>query len=53
MILAPESHGSDGAFDGVVVELDAAIVEEPAKRWPARERIANGLGQPAARWNPP
>ncbi len=48
MILAPERHGPDGAFDGVVVELDAAVVEEAAQRRPARERVADGPGQPAA-----
>ena len=32
MVLAPERHGPDGALDGVVVEFDAAIVEESAQR---------------------
>ncbi len=38
MVLAPERHGPDGALDGVVVELDAAIVEEAGECRPARER---------------
>ena len=44
MVFAPERHGPDGAFDGVVVELDTTVVEEPAQRRPARERIADGVG---------
>ena len=32
MVLAPERNGPDGALDRVVVELDAAVVEEPAQR---------------------
>jgi hypothetical protein len=30
MILTPQSHGSDGALDRIVVKLDAAVVEEAA-----------------------
>ena len=52
MILSPERDGSDGALDGVVVELDATIIEEAAQRRPACERVTDGLGQPAARRNP-
>ncbi len=52
MVFAPERHGPDSALDRIVVELDAAVVEEPAQRRPARERIADGLGQPAAWRNP-
>ncbi len=48
MVLAPERHGPDGALDRVVVKLDATVVEEAAQRRPARERIADGLGRPAA-----
>ncbi len=39
MVLAPERDGPDGALDGVVVELDATVVEEAAQRRPARERV--------------
>ncbi len=59
MVLAPERHGPDGALDRAVVELDAApafagagSVEEAGECRPARERIADGRGQPAARRNP-
>ncbi len=52
MVLAPERDGPDGALHGVVVELDAAVVEEAGECRPARERIADGLGQPAPRRNP-
>ena len=52
MILAPEGHGSDGALDGVVIELDAAVIKEPAQRRPAGEHVADGVSQPAARRNP-
>ena len=47
VVLAPERHGPDGAFDRVVVELDTSVIEEPAQRRPARERIADGVGQSA------
>lgn len=47
MILSAEGHGPDGAFDRVVVELDAAVIEESAECWPARERITDRLGQGA------
>jgi hypothetical protein len=40
--------GPDGALDRIVVEFDAAVIEEPGKGWPARERITNGLGEGAA-----
>ncbi len=52
MILSPERHGSDGALDRIGVKLDAAVVEEAGECRPAREGIADGLGQPAARRNP-
>lgn len=38
-------QGSDGALDDVVVQLDAAVVEEQGQPLPARERIADRLGQ--------
>src|SRR5882762_11831784 len=34
-----------GALDGVVVEFDAAVIEESGEGWPAREHITNGLGE--------
>lgn len=42
MVLAAERDGSDGAFDRIGIELDAAILEEPAQALPAGERIADG-----------
>ena len=51
MVFAPERDGPDGALDRVVVELDAAIVEEAGEGWPARERVADGLGEGAGGWN--
>lgn len=44
-ILAGQRQRPDGALDGVIVDLDAAIVEEEAQTRPARERVADGLGQ--------
>jgi hypothetical protein len=40
MVLAP----ADGAFDGVGVEFDTAVIEEAAKVAPAGHGIANGIG---------
>src|SRR5580704_7486575 len=51
MVFAPERDGPDGARDRVVVELDAAVVEEAGEGWPARERVADGLGEGAGGWN--
>jgi hypothetical protein len=39
------------ALDRFVVEFDAAVIEESGEGWPARERITNGLGEGAGRWN--
>ena len=46
MGLAPQRHGPDGALDGVVVELDAAVVEEAGECRPACERMADGFASP-------
>ena len=40
-------HGPDGPFDRVVIKLYAAVVEESAECWPAREGVADRLGQGA------
>jgi len=48
MVLACEGHGPDRPFDRIVVELDAAIVEEAAERGPPGQRIADRVRQPAA-----
>src|ERR1700737_2255808 len=47
MVLAAERDRSDGALDRVVIELDAAVVEEAGERRPSGERVADRLGQPA------
>src|SRR5260370_34319276 len=51
MVLAPERDGPDGALDRIVVEFDAAVIEESGEGWPARERITNGLGEGAGGGN--
>ncbi len=45
VVFSPESHGADGTFHRIGVEFDTSIVEEPAERRPARQHIADGLGQ--------
>src|SRR5262249_23756078 len=47
VIFAAQRHGSDRPFDGVVVEIDAAVVQEAAKGWPAGEGVADRLGKAA------
>jgi hypothetical protein len=42
---SPRTDGPDGALDRIVVEFDAAVIEESGEGWPARERITNGLGE--------
>lgn len=44
-VLAIEGEGPNRPFDGVVVEVDAAIVEEPGEAIPAGERIADRLAE--------
>src|SRR6267142_1312350 len=51
MVFAPERYGPDGALDRVVVEFDAAVIEESGEGWPARERVSDGLGEGAGGWN--
>jgi hypothetical protein len=51
MVFAPERDGPDGALDRVVVEFDTAVIEEAREGWPAREGVADGLGEGAGRWN--
>jgi type III restriction enzyme len=48
VVLAPEGDGPDGSLDWVVVEIDAAVVEEAAKGWPAGEGVAHRFGEAAA-----
>ena len=49
-VLAGQGDGSDGALDGVGIELDAAVVEEPDEAVPELERVADGLGKAGAAW---
>lgn len=44
-ILAIEGERPNGPFDGVVVDVDAAVVEEQAKPGPARQGVADRLGE--------
>src|SRR5258707_3491348 len=45
MILAPERDGPHGALDDVVVDFDPPIVEVAGQARPARERVADRLGE--------
>ena len=45
MVLAPERDGPHGALDDVVVDFDAAVVEIAGQARPARERVADRLGE--------
>ena len=51
MVFAAKGNRPDGALHRVGIELDAAVVEEPAEGWPASEGITDGIGQAAARRN--
>ena len=44
-VLAIERDRPDGALDDVVVDLDAAVVEEARQALPARQRVADRLGE--------
>src|SRR5258706_74078 len=44
-IFPVERDGADGALDGVVVEFDAAIVDEARQAFPARQGVTDGLGE--------
>lgn len=48
VVLAAERDGTDRAFDGIGVELDAAIMQESRQPMPARERVADCFGERAA-----
>src|SRR5262245_38988838 len=51
MVLAAKCDASDRTLDWTVVEIDTAIVQEAAERWPAREGITDRLGEAAAARN--
>src|SRR5260370_18600004 len=44
-ILSGQRKGTDAALDDVIVDLDAAVVEEQAQPLPARERVADRRGE--------
>src|SRR5271170_8172572 len=44
-IFPVERDGANGTFDGVVVELDATIVDEARQPLPARQGVTDGLGK--------
>jgi hypothetical protein len=48
MILAPEGHRTDRTFDGIGVELNAAVVQKSGQAVPSGKRVAHGLGKRAA-----
>jgi hypothetical protein len=45
MVLTPQCDGSDRAFDGIVVELDTAVVQEMTEGPPAREGVTDRVGE--------
>ena len=51
MVLAAERDRSNGTLNGIVVELDATVIEEAAKRRPARKGVADRFCQAAVRRN--
>ena len=44
-ILSVERDRADGAFDSVVVELDAAIVDKARQAIPARQGVTDCFGE--------
>src|SRR5664279_3018879 len=44
-IFPVERDEADGAFDSVVVELDAAIVDKERQALPARQGVTDGFGE--------
>jgi|TARA_R110000824_G_scaffold391723_1_gene589680 hypothetical protein len=46
-IFAIEGERADGAFDGVIVEIEAAIIKEADEPVPTGQRIADRLAQTA------
>ncbi len=49
VVLASQRHRTDSALDGVRVEFDPTIVEEPAELIPAGKRIADRIADLASR----
>lgn len=44
-IFPVERDGTDGAFDGIVVELDTTIVDKARQAFPARQGVADSFGE--------
>ena len=44
-VLSGDGLGPDGAFDGVAVDVDAAVVEEALERRAARQGVADRFGE--------
>ncbi len=44
-VLSVQRDGADGAFDGVAVDLDAAIFEEPAEAVPVFGDVFESLAE--------
>src|SRR5215204_4143841 len=52
MVLAAERNRPDGAFDGVIIELNVAVIEETTKGGPASECISDRIRNTTARREP-
>ena len=48
MVFASESSGPYGAFDGIGVEIDVAIIKKAGEAIPSRKGVAYGFGELAA-----
>jgi hypothetical protein len=44
-VFAVQRDGADSAFDGVAVDLDVAVIEEPAKPVPVFGDVFEGLAE--------
>src|SRR5713226_8961750 len=44
-IFAIERDGADRSFDGIVVNLDAPVLDEAGQAFPARQGVADRLGE--------
>ena len=45
MVLAAECGRPNSTFDGVVIELNATVTEEPAESFPSGQRVTDGVGE--------
>src|SRR5215207_3699725 len=52
MVLAAERDRPDGAFDGVIIEFNVAVIEETTKGGPAGECISDRIRNTTARREP-